>query len=148
VTDAIEMEDRLRDFLVGIEPFASPATVGVRFGAGPELAEVIVVIKRHFAGIDEVRSTDHQLMVELLTGVPGDDPQGVLLEAMGIGGPDQPGGDLAGAALALIGQLREPDSLWGLWERQEDVALEIFAWHIVARQRLTSAGIMKPIGDD
>jgi hypothetical protein len=148
----VSVDPRIAAFLADLAPYSSADEVGKPFGSEPELEEVIAMIMRHLSGIEEVRRWDRMLMVELLVAVPGDDPQQVLLDVMGIPdwsrSPNDKAKGLAGAALELIRQSRDPGNLWDLWEQREDIALEVFAWHCVARQRLTTAGKVPSIGSE
>ena len=135
----------LRACLADIEEFGSADQVGRAFGPGDGLEEVSSRIRQHLPDIDSIRRFDWSLMLELLTQIPGSDPERRILEVMGVVGDEgagvsSPSRELAGAAVALIPQVHEPGSLLALWEERDDVATELFAWHCVARLRLAATG--------
>jgi hypothetical protein len=143
---------RLHEFVNHLEATASPDELRQQFGPGAGLEDVVAKIESHFADIEQVRFCDRLVMVELLTQVPGDDPPATTLDLMGFpsslppDGSSDPMAQTAGAAIELIRQFNAPESLTELWESRGDVALEMFAWHCVARQRLATAGILPPAG--
>jgi hypothetical protein len=147
-TNEDDLLQRIHDALETMGHLAGPEQVGSVFGAQSGLESAINSICSHLRNADEARAADQMLIVDLLTQVQAGDPQQVTLEVMGASGPPVPGSqalELAGAAVELIRQMQEPGSLWRMWEERDDVALEILAWHCVARLRLATAGHAPPV---
>lgn len=143
-----DLLQRLHDSLESMAPLASPEKLGSRFALGSGLELAIDSLRLHLSNPDEARSADQMVMVDLLTQIDSDDPERATLEVMGVGSAPIPGdeaGELAGAAVELVRQSREPGSLWRMWEERDDVALELLAWHCVARLRLATAGLAPPV---
>lgn len=143
---------RLHDCLEALTPFAAPDNIGVPFGPGAGLEEAVQVIQTHLQSPSEARSCGRVMITELLTQVPGEDPELSTLTVMGVAELRDGGGakgrqelELAGAAMVLIDQSREPGSLWKLWEERDDVAAKLLAWHCIARLRLAAQGLAPPV---
>jgi hypothetical protein len=146
-----DLHSRLYDCLDSLAPLAVSAQVGRPFAAGAGLETAIERVQAHLRNAEEVRSCDRMAIVELLAHLPGEEPARTALEVMGADTESDDGvveaaRELGGAAVELIRQFREPDKLWALWEERDDVALELFAWHCVARLRLATAGVMPAVG--
>lgn len=147
-----EFLPHLHDCLKALIPLATPDRIGTSFGPGSGLESAVQELRAHLRDASEARQCGRAMIVELLTQVPGDDPQARALEVMNVMDLRQGDGtvgredlELAGAALTLIDQFRDPGSLWKLWEERDDVVLEILAWHCVARLRLATAGYAPPL---
>lgn len=138
---------RVHDLTDALRPLATAEHLGRPFGERHGLEAATRLVDLHLDGIDDVRVCGKLAMVELITETE-DDAADRIKAVMGDADTDPSTAsarDLGGAALTLLGQFEGPGSLWDLWLRRDDVPVEMLCWHTVARLRLATGGVMKPL---
>jgi hypothetical protein len=143
---------RLHNLLDALRPFATPDRLRRPFGKGHGLDEAMQAVFQQLQSPEDARVCGDIMMVEMLVSARDDRVADDALEIMGATEEaamrHQTGSapnDIGVAAIALLQQHRGPGGMWDLWQRRDDVVVEMLCWHSIARLRLATAGLMDPV---
>jgi hypothetical protein len=140
---------RLHDIVDALRPLAAPELLGTPFGTDRDLAEANPLVVAKVNSSSELHSFGHLVMMDMLTEVgKADLDPARAADLMGAGSTDAAfanAQELGVAAQAILAEIMSGGSLRDLWERRDDVAIEFMLWHIIARLRLVTAGLLPPL---